>query len=905
MSARRSVASALALAALGVAVGVALWRARSAPVAPLEVEFAGCASVLAGPVCVPRPERTLALFVADAGATPPRVEGARAVAPAVDVQGGRRLRLALDPGATRVQVEAGGRRFRLALADETPPAWSADARALERDGRLDEAVALVSPRLDDGPADEQGQALGALARFELQRGNGARAMDLLRRAIQDHRLRGRTFDLVNDTTVVVYTLLFQERRFDQARALLGSLPAPSEVSAEGAYYADYYAGLLALTTGDLRSALRALGEAARRAERLGLERLRHSAEQVLAEPLQLLGRGDEAEALLGRLWRETPADLPDCERAQLANALGWNRLLAREGETQGAVPDPLPVLEQARVDLGGGCPHLPQEPLNVALNIALAHLQAGRPPAARAALAQAPAEGAAPLHLVLWRREIEARLDLEDGRPRQALARYEQLSRLAEATLAWGARWRAALGRARAWRALGRPDEALRAYAEAEQRLDDDTLQVPLQEGRESFLAGQERSTREHLELLLEQGRVEAAFSLARRARARILAKLQRADRLAGLSPDERRAWDAALSEYRARRDELDAASAEDWRLPQDRLRRLGQEREATRRRLDALLDGAFALLDRRRESDRPGATRGAREGELLLAFHPLTRGAVAFAADARGVVAERVDCLGGRDPAALGACLLEPFAERLRAARQVTLLPAGAFAALDLHALPFDGAPLLAGRDVTFGLDLGSPGAPAGSTGGVALLVGDPRGDLPAARRETALVEAALGAGPWRVERLEGEAAGHADVRRGLARADLFHFAGHGVFAGRGGWDSALPLAGSGALGVGDILALERAPRFVLLSGCDTARSAGAGAETLGLAQAFVSRGARAVVAAARPVDDAGAAALVERFYSEWAAGQPPASALRRAQLALRQADGHADWAAFRVLEP
>ncbi len=45
--------------------------------------------------------------------------------------------------------------------------------------------------------------------------------------------------------------------------------------------------------------------------------------------------------------------------------------------------------------------------------------------------------------------------------------------------------------------------------------------------------------------------------------------------------------------------------------------------------------------------------------------------------------------------------------------------------------------------------------------------------------------------------------------------------------------------------------------------------------------------------------------AALVERFYRNWSAGQAPALALRRAQLALRDTDARWDWAAFRMLEP
>ncbi len=900
-------AAALVMLTLGaLALSYVAWRARAGRTRQtLAVEYAGCASVLSGPLCVPPATHELTLWIGAPDDAPLRFSGAQAAGAAVGIQGGRRQRVTLDPAAESVRVDSHAGSFSLTLAREPTPAWAAESRRLARAGQVEAAADLVRRSLDSAPADEQGRALGALARLQLQRGQASEATDLLRRALVDHRLRGRTLDLVNDATVLVFTLLFQERRFDEARALLASLPGAHETSAEGAYYVDYYDGLLALTTGDLRSALRALGAASRRAERLGLTRLQRTADLVLAEPLQLLGRRDEAEALLERLWREAPADLPACERAQLLSALGWNRVLVREQGEPG--PDPRPVLVQARQALRSGCTELPDELRNVALNLALAHVQADDARAARSEIQAAPALGAPALHLVLWQREIEARLELLAGDPRRALARYEDLRRLAEATLAWGARWRAALGRARAWRALGRPREALLAYAEAEDRLDDDTLRVPLQEGRESFIAGHERATRDHLELLLEQRRNSEAFTLARRSRARILAALQRSQRLASLAPEERRAWDAALSEYRLRRDTLATASAEDWRLPADRLRRVGEERLATRRQLDELLDRAFALLDRGRT--RAGtASRAPRAGEVLLAFHPLPQGEVGFAADARGLTVARLDCLTAQPaPAELGACLFGPFAEILRAARQVTLLPFGAFGDLDLHALPFDGAPLVAGRDVSWGLDLAAPSAAPERDDPVALLVGDPHGDLPAARREASVVGDVLrrSGRAWRIERLEGDDATYGEVRRRLARADLFHFAGHGRFTGRGGWDSVLPLAGSSALGLGDVLALERAPRLAVLSGCETGRASNEAAQSLGLAQAFLSRGALAVVAATRVVDDAAAAALIEIFYRHWSAGEPPAAALRQAQLDLRRADSHADWAAFRMLAP
>jgi CHAT domain-containing protein len=138
------------------------------------------------------------------------------------------------------------------------------------------------------------------------------------------------------------------------------------------------------------------------------------------------------------------------------------------------------------------------------------------------------------------------------------------------------------------------------------------------------------------------------------------------------------------------------------------------------------------------------------------------------------------------------------------------------------------------------------------------------------------------------------------------LERVELVHYAGHGLFAGREGWQSALPLAGSGHLAIGDVLTSSAVPARVVLSGCETARSAdGAPAESLGLAQSFVVAGADFVIAPVRPVDDKVAARLSAALYGGLAETGvvDAATILRDAQARLRAEMPAADWSAFRVV--
>ena len=187
------------------------------------------------------------------------------------------------------------------------------------------------------------------------------------------------------------------------------------------------------------------------------------------------------------------------------------------------------------------------------------------------------------------------------------------------------------------------------------------------------------------------------------------------------------------------------------------------------------------------------------------------------------------------------------------------------------------------------------------------ALVVADPGGNLPGAREEARAVTAALRARGASVLLLEGEAATHAAVVAALTNpaTRLFHFAGHGIYEGRDGWESALPLA-TGALAVADVLALARVPEQVVLSGCDTGRAGtSAASEGLGLGQAFVVAGARAVVAATRPIEDKKTLPFMRALYGDSRGPLDLSEALHHARRAAHEGDGPSDVASFRLLSP
>jgi len=869
-----------------------------APPPPPAVEIAGCLAFLRGPLCELKPGRELRLFVAAPA-------GARVVIEA----GGARLDES-DGGLRAVKVPAKATEVSVAIARDgrRSSPWRLPVRAPTRHPELtraadlaargdlagaEQALALHRQAL---PEEDRARADSIAARAALAAGRTAEAISALGKSAAAHEALGHVSEATRDTLASAFALV-NERRFEEAKDALAAAEARAKGYDEGLAVVPYYRGLLFVRTGDLRSALRLLEDAARDTGRLGMPRDRFAALQELFTVLVQLGRPGEALERLRTLRPEHP-----CDRAALANNVAWAMLAAGDRP----LGDPVPPLQQALELFQTEC-RQPEEAANVLLNLALADLRRGAPAAAEARLLEARRAHEQPgPRLALWWLDVEARSALGRGRSAEALGLYRRLGALAEASGSGEGRWRAAVGRAEVLAERGDAAGALAAHREADQVLDGEALLVPLTEGREHFLAERERGARHQVMLLVRQGRMGEAMLAARRARARFLQAAELGQRLSALGPAKRAAWNAALASYRLGRDAYENDAAQDWTLAEDQLRKATEQRRTRAVALRRALDDALAALGAPAPAPAAPSTamRAPEPGELLLMWFPGPDRWYAFAATAAGTVVHPL--AGEPDLRDGGAALLQPFDALIEAAAQVTFIPYGApLRGADLHIIPWRGAPLVAARPVAYAVDL--PGhreadaAAAGAAGGGSLVIGDPLRNLPLARREAEAVHAALrGKGQASTLRL-GEQATLASLRRELAAVRHLHYAGHGRFGGEGGWDSALPLA-DGELTAGDILTLP-APETVVLAGCETGRAAEGRLESIGLAQAFILAGARAVVASSRPVDDRMAAALSAALYE--ARGRPEAPALpeqlRQAQRLLR--DKGQDWSAFRVL--
>jgi CHAT domain-containing protein len=181
-----------------------------------------------------------------------------------------------------------------------------------------------------------------------------------------------------------------------------------------------------------------------------------------------------------------------------------------------------------------------------------------------------------------------------------------------------------------------------------------------------------------------------------------------------------------------------------------------------------------------------------------------------------------------------------------------------------------------------------------ARSTPATLAAVVNPTGDLAGAEKEGHIVASHFSATARTV--LERDAATSHAVLAALKGKTYWHFASHGTFSWEDARQSALVMHGMERLSVGRLLEADGLgrPRLVVLSACETGLSGVLRNpdEFIGLPGTFMALGASGVLATMWPVEDAATSLLMAKFYElHIGARLPPPTALRRAQLWLRQA--------------
>lgn len=889
--ARRSVGlvSALAFSLLWLCCG----QSSRTPDRPLVAKLDGCEELFRDGVCELATQRILTLWIPDAAIANLKVtaDGQSLPFSRIAVLAGQRVTLGALPVPARLSIEstAGVRTLQLRAVREFPALRQASAAAAR--GQQEQALSLLRALFTDKNAELAARALDQAGRLEMGRGNTKEAIELLSRSVRTAEQGGRRRLAARARLAIAF--LYEYRLHDPQAALDVLAGVDQGLDVEAGWLA-YHRGLIALLRGDARAALAHTREANRCAQQLGHRTILQTAGELELMQLAELGRLTEARAVGERLKGVLGSD--PCDRARLLANLGWAELVSERGDAVAAE-------RSSRAAADGyqhACPDLPRRQ-NALVNLALAQWKRGQIQDASQTLTDAAAMGQTAGWVKAWVLDLSARLALADGKAREALSLYEQLRERAQSSETVSAAYRAELGIGKAQVALGRLHDAALALERAELALEADAMRVPLGEGRDVFAGDRDESARLLIEVLLQLSRHEDALFVVRRARARALRSLTVRSHVSRASDAERQAFEGSLAEYRRARDQLQQQDAAAWSLPLSELSAFREKRKAEQSRAAVALDRAVQSLT----SAQPWQPSPRKEGELVMAFHPLPSGWAAFAHGDAGVRAVRIGLLpASTDAKALSSVLLLPFRAEIESAESLRFITYGPLKEVDFHALPFGDGLLIDELPVAYGADLGAGSSVQPARRGGVLVVADPLGDLPAARSEGEFLQSRLQS-QANLTLLSGAAADYRSVRAHLEAADVFHFAGHAEFEG-GGWQSGLRLAGNAMLEPGDILTLRSVPRQVVLSGCETTRERDdVSVAAIGLAQAFLSRGAQAVVATMRPVPDT-MGLTVSRGLSATGSLDLDVFRFRDILQDLRSdASVGAHWASYRMLVP
>lgn len=869
-----------------------------------DVEFAGCEAVVAGPVCEVGEESTLRFWVPsrDKGLVI-HLNGQVAESKRITIQDGTRLSVTVPRGTKEVAVTgpSGETFFRLPLRPSLDtPALREAMQAMRKNN-----LALAEEKLDVAKKDAQRdvilQALRIQARIE-RRKQSSNTKDLFQKAIDLGHAAGRISDELDDRYLLGFVRMIGDYDFAGAKSDLAWGAALDDQCPERRIDGDYYRGLLAMEMGRLDEALRWFRRSSAGAERLDLPEQDRAARLLMSDILGILGRHSEAHQLLERVLEGSSASEDPCIRARFATTAAWVRMRAVEASEDNAA-----ALSQATEAANLAKTQCPSAHALALLNLAFLDARTKKITEARNHLAEAR-QAAAPddQRFRVWSDFLAMELDVLE-KPADVLSASEALQAKGTATLSPELSFAAFLNRARALDALGRQDDAQAAFEEANEALDRWSALVPLGEGLETFFLQNENSARHWMDFLVRQAEAKVpgtltwtnsatvAAAAARRSLVRFFATLAQTD----LAPP------GDASSYRKSRKAVDAAVTNKKPAPENDVARLEKAQK----------DARAALVF----PQRSGMNSSAPANSLTLLYHPLVYGWVGFALESNGQVhiarlppfdEEALTAVEkGSHSAALSKILLEPFAEPIRRAKRLRVPAHGRLRRIPFEALPWEGRVLADSVAVTYGFDGAGvidrdvdPSLKCTTQPG-ALVVTNPGGDLPGAKKASMQVQNALRSHGWSVHVLEGVAATRENALAQLQDpcTTLFHYDGHAKFDGRDGLRAVLVLH-DGTLTVTDILELPRVPQSVALLGCATGKDEG-----LGLAQAFLVRGSHEVLAAMEDVDDRLSQRLAEGLYINALAAThgPPSltSALQVSSAALRStADKNDAWWLFRV---
>lgn len=847
----------------------------------IAVEWGHCTSRTQGPVtvCVYDPEDPVRIWIDH-----PRASEAQVRIDGVELEP-ERYRLVEEPhdGGLRVRVPPGSTELVLDVPTDQG-AWV--------------ALGLLLQQKDPVVVEQW------LAPYhELQEAWATRDVDTIESATQAMGERFVTDGWISQAIMLFCATSFmlrEQRAFEAAVRALERAEALGSEWAEDRKNVAAYRGQLAWAQGALHDALVPLRESTRLSLRLEDPLGLADALPIYAVALAEHGYYAEAAYWARRMREYLPRDT--CDRASVLRTIGWIHLLLRAREQDH--DDPRPQLEQA-IELyreGESCAY---KQGGARLSLALLAFGDGDVATARRELEAIDvttlfAEDR--VRAADLRVRLRLRTDADTAAAWQAWHELEAAARVVDDD---DARWRVEVRRGELLVRSGDAPAALAALGRAEGHLDRLVrAQAVVGVGRTATADRYLEGTTALVSLLVEQREVPRAFCVARQARAR---RRSAARGLDGLPAAARAEVEQKIRRYREQKALAEETEALVLERPQAQEPALRHEAAQASRAASELVDEIVEQLVQASASPRCDELAAPAPGELLVGLYPRTDDWLVIAHDGRGTSAHAIatpsdEELAG-DPAALAKRLLEPVAAVLDGATRVRVLADREAQTIDVHLLPWRGAPLSAKVPVTYGVELPASPITAPADPPRALVLADPTGTLASARAEVHVVEERLAQAGWEVVAPITDDP-NAPIDVSFAGYSLLHYAAHTATrqgppqvwapypAGEAGGLPHLQIGPMARLEVHDILALRPVPPVAFLAGCKTGLvELDAGSTSVALA--FLLADGQQVVASSENVDDAQALDVARRFYARFGrgAGMDAAVAMHEVQQELWQA--------------
>lgn len=781
----------------------------------------------------------------------------------------------------RISLSASAHELELRVPGTQP--WTLQLQATEVQDEFADEVAVVD--------DLRNRAILAYAD-----GNDWRkAMALAKQAIQHARGAELTSKAVDAAQMSAFFLGWHVKRPDLARELLAEIHEVAARSPQGRADWEVSSGHVLWSEGDVSNAAQAYRLASRYAVRMEDRRLILEAMPMYAAALAELGYFRAAAHWSG--YALGFVEQGSESHGQVLETAGWvNLVLRRDGHDH---VDPVALYESAvRIfGPGGSFPSL-QQIGPAQLGLAEARLLDDEPQAALALLEEVNDEHLTPDDRA-YRHDLGLRARLRLGGDDAELeAGLAALERAVALTVSPEPRWWLAMRRGDLHARSSRWEQAIAAFREAEERLDELAQLAAFGVGRTAVGESHHNSSIRLAEALLELGRSDEALCALREAEGRrvqlpIHGKLE---------PEQRAAANAYIRKKLALDDmvlrSIDGTVQERRNLQT----RVAHELERLRGEVNALLHRAGRQWDRPRCSE----LSPRRDGELILGLYPGRDVWLVFVQDEDGTTALRLPGATMHrlrdDHEQQSDALLGPIGTRLERAQQLRVLAGGRAKAIDVQTLPWRGRPLLETITVVYGAEVVVRPRREWPARPTAVLIADPTRTLPAAEQEISTVARLLEAAGYSVDMIPQDDALPAAARRAIEGANLMHFSGHSQYPGEeehGLWPpyaggtpgmaSHLVLAGGQPLAIHDISLLGSVPDVVVLEGCE-AGSLDPGVGGMSLALAFIAGGSSVAIASPDQLRDDLAAMLGREFYADVRNTErfDAAQALRRAQRKL-----------------